>query len=134
MAKPTPLPLTASRVHQIFPVLSSIQMQRLVAHGDARSVSAGEVLVEPGAREAPVFVVVSGELEAVRPSFGQETLIRVFGPGQFTGEINTLSGRRAIARIRARQGGEIVEVARDKVLALVQTDEQLSEILMRAFI
>ena len=79
MAEPTPLPLTASRVDQIFPVLSSIQMQRLVAHGDARSVRAGEVLVEPGAREAPIFVVVSGELEAVRPSFSQETLIRVFG-------------------------------------------------------
>lgn len=91
-------------------------------------------MVEPGARDVPVFVVVSGELEAVRPSFGQETLIRVFGPGQFTGEINTLSGRRAIARIRARQDGEIVEIARDKVLALVQADEQLSEILMRAFI
>jgi thioredoxin reductase (NADPH) len=70
----------------------------------------------------------------VRPSFGQETLIRTFGPGQFTGELNTLSGRRAIARIRARQDGEIVEIARDKVLALVQADEQLSEILMRAFI
>jgi thioredoxin reductase (NADPH) len=134
MAEPTPIPLTASRSEQIFPFLSSTQMQRLVAHGDARSVRAGEVLVEPGAREIPIFVVISGELEAVRPSFGQETLIRTFGPGQFTGELNTLSGRRAIARIRARQDGEIVEIARDKVLALVQADEQLSEILMRAFI
>jgi thioredoxin reductase (NADPH) len=86
------------------------------------------------AAKYPFFVVISGELEAVRPSFGQETLIRTFGPGQFTGELNTLSGRRAIARIRARQDGEIVEIARDKVLALVQADEQLSEILMRAFI
>jgi thioredoxin reductase (NADPH) len=134
MAEPTPIPLTASRADQIFPVLNSIQMQRLVAHGHSRSVRVGDVLVEPGARDIPVFVVVSGELEAVRPSFGQETLIRVFGPGQFTGEINNISGRRAIARIRARQDGEIVEVARDKILALVQADEQLSEILMRAFI
>jgi thioredoxin reductase (NADPH) len=134
MAEPTPIPLTASRTEQIFPILSSTQIQRLVAHGHARSVHAGDVLVEPGDREIPIFVVISGELEAVSPSFGQETLIRIFGLGQFTGELNTLSGRRAIARIRARQDGDVVEIARDNVLALVQADEELSEILMRAFI
>jgi thioredoxin reductase (NADPH) len=134
MAEFTPLPLTASRAEQIFPTLSSTQMQRLVSHGRARSVRAGEVLVNPGDRDVPLFVVVSGNLEAVRPSFGQETLIRIFGPGQFTGEINMLSGRRAIALLRMRQDGEIVEIPRDNVLALVQADEELSEILMRAFI
>jgi thioredoxin reductase (NADPH) len=109
-------------------------MERLAAHGHTRSAHAGEVLVESGEREIPIFVVISGELEAVRPSFNQETLIRIFGPGQFTGELSTLSGRRAIARIRARQEAEIVEIARDSVLALVQSDAELSEILMRAFI
>jgi thioredoxin reductase (NADPH) len=134
MTDPTPIPLTASRTEQIFPILNSTQAQRLVAQGHARSVHAGDVLVEPGDPEVPIFVVISGELEAVRPSFVRETLITTFGPGQFTGEVNTLSGRRAIARIRARQDGEIVEIARGKVLALVQTDAELSEILMRAFI
>jgi thioredoxin reductase (NADPH) len=134
MTQPTPIPLTASRAEQIFPILSSTQIQRLVAHGRARSVHAGDVLVEPGTREIPIFVCISGELEAVRPSFTQETLIRTFGPGQFTGELNTLSGRRAMVRIRVRQDAEIVEVPRDNVLSLVQADAELSEILMRAFI
>ena len=134
MADPTPLPLTASRAEQIFPILRSTQIQRLLAHGHARSMHAGDVLVEPGDREVPIFVVMSGELAAVRPSFGQETLIKIFGPGQFTGELNTLSGRRAIARIQAWKDGEIVEIPRDNVLSLVQADAELSEILMRAFI
>lgn len=95
---------------------------------------AGDVLVEPGDREIPIFVVISGELEAVTPSVGQETLIRIFGPGEFTGELNTLSGRLAMARIRARRDGDVVEVARSMVLALVQADAELSEILLRAFI
>ncbi len=134
MPELTPMPLTASRAEQIFPILTSTQIQRLVAHGRVRSVHAGDVLVEPGDREIPIFVVLSGELEALRSSFGEETLLRTFGPGQFTGELNTLSGRLAIALIRARQDGEIVEIARDNVLALVQADAELSEILMRAFI
>ena len=134
MVEPTPIPLTASRVEQIFPILSAAQIKRLVAHGYARSVHAGDILITPGDREIPIYVVISGVLEAVRPSFGQDTLIRAFGPGQFTGELNTLSGRGAIAMIRAQQDGEIIEIARDKVLVMVQADAELSEILMRAFI
>lgn len=134
MVDPTPIPLTTSRAEQIFPILSPSQIHRIVAHGHVRSVRAGDLLVRPGDREIPIFVVISGELEAVRPAFGQETLIRAFGPGQFTGELNLLSGRRAMAMIRAQQDGEIAEIARDNVLALVQADAELSEILMRAFI
>lgn len=129
-----PIPLTASRAEQIFPTLTAAQLQRLAAHGRARSARTGEVLVELGDKDIPVFVVISGELEIVRPSFTQETLIRIVGPGNFTGEINTLSGRRAFVRLRARQDSEVIQIPRDGLLTLVQTDAELSEIVMRAFI
>ena len=81
-----------------------------------------------------IFVVISGELEAVRPTGTIETHLLIVRAVQFTGEINILSGRSAMARIRARQDGEIVQLARESFLTLVQTDAELSEILMRAFI
>jgi thioredoxin reductase (NADPH) len=130
----TPLPLTSSRAEQIFPVLTPVQISRIAAVGRMRAIRSGEVLVEQGDGTIPFFVVVSGELEAVRPTSATETLITVFRAGQFTGEVNTLSGRRALARLRARQPGEVIELGRENVLALVQTDAELSEILMRAFI
>ena len=69
MAEPnTPLPLTASRSEQIFPTLTSAQIARVAKHGRTRTVRSGEVLVEPGDRAIPFFVVISGELEAVRPN------------------------------------------------------------------
>src|SRR4029077_8533495 len=46
----------------------------------------------------------------------------------------TLSGRRALARLRVRQPGEVIELSRENALSLVQTDAELSEILMRAFV
>ncbi len=135
MAESTaPIPLTSSRVEQIFPALTEAQMRRLITHGTPRSVRAGEVLVEVGDGEIPIFVVLSGELEILRPSLTQETLIRVIGPGRFTGEINTLTGRRSFARVRARQDSEVIQIAREKLVELVQTDAELSEIVMRAFI
>ncbi|MGC2467523.1 MAG: cyclic nucleotide-binding domain-containing protein, partial [Candidatus Acidiferrum sp.] len=91
-------------------------------------------MLEQGDKNIPIFVVISGELETVRPSGAHETLIARVPPGQFTGEVNTLSGRRALNRIRARVASEVIEVSRENVLALVQTDGELSQILMRAFI
>ncbi len=130
----TPLPLSRSRTEQIFPVLTAAQISRIAAIGRMRAIQSGEVLVEQGDGAIPIFVVVSGELEAVLPTSTTETLITVFRAGQFTGEVNTLSGRRALARLRALQPGEMIELSRENVLALVQTDAELSEILMRAFI
>ena len=45
-----------------------------------------------------------------------------------------LTGRRSLVRARAAESGEVVELPRAHVLTLVQTDAELSEILMRAFI
>jgi thioredoxin reductase (NADPH) len=91
---PRGLPLTSSRVEQIFPKLTPAQIRRIAAHGHMRAIQRGEVLYDQGDSAVPFFVVVSGELEVVRPSGAVETLVTVHGPGQLTGEVGTLSGRR----------------------------------------
>jgi thioredoxin reductase (NADPH) len=90
--------------------------------------------VRAGARNASFFVVVSGSLEIVRLSDGSETIVVVHKPGQISGELNLLSGRRAVFSIRAGEAGEVIELDHDQLLAIVQTDADLSEILMRAFL
>jgi thioredoxin reductase (NADPH) len=128
------LPLTSSRVEQIFPILTPTQINRIAVHGHMRAIQPGEVLVEQGDSVVPFFVVVSGELEIVRPSCAGETLVTIHGPGQFTGEVNMLSGRRALARMRATKPGKVIELDRQHTMALIQTDAELGEILTRAFI
>jgi thioredoxin reductase (NADPH) len=127
-----PPPLTAG-LDRLFPTLTSAQIARIAAHGDTRQVQRGEVLVEAG--ENPrFFVVTAGNIEMVRPARGTEEVVAICGPGQFTGEINMLSGRRGFVRIRASTSGEVIAVERERLLALVQADSELSDILMRAFI
>src|SRR6058998_933336 len=128
------LPLTSSRTEKIFPVLTPAQINRIEAHGHIRAVQSGELLVEQGDINIPFFVVITGELEIVRPFGAQETLVTVHGPGQFTGEVNTLSGRRSFFRVRVTKPGKVIELNHQQMLGLVQTDGELSDILMRAFI
>jgi thioredoxin reductase (NADPH) len=128
------LPITSSSIEKIFPKLTPAQVSRIAARGHIREVEGGEVLYEQGHSAAPFFVVVSGELEVVRPSVPVETLVTVFESGQFTGEVGTLSGRRSLLRVRATKPGKVIELDRQQMLALVQTDAELGQILMRAFI
>ena len=130
-----PLDSTApSRLERLFPTLTSAQMARVAARGRRRPIARGDVLVDVGDQNVPFFVVVSGEIQALRPSGATETLIVAHGPGQFSGEAIMITGRRAMGRLRASEGGEVIELTRQQLLALIQTDAELSEILMRAFI
>jgi thioredoxin reductase (NADPH) len=117
-----------------FPTLTAPQLSRLAAHGRRRQTERGEVLIDAGDRGVPVFVVVSGELHAVRLTGAGETPLARHRPGQFSGESNMISGRRALARLRVAEPGEVIELDHDQILAVIQTDAELSQILMGAFI
>ena len=119
---------------EMFPTLTAGQISRIAAHGHARRVEQGEVLVEAGKPLTRIFVVTAGQIEVVRASDVNEETVAVFRPGMFTGEVAILSGRRGLAQIRATQSGEVIEIDREQLLSLVQTDSGLSDILMRAFI
>jgi len=125
---------SGQRAEHIYPTLTPAQLARIAAHGRRRQVERGEVLVEAGEQTARLFVVAAGRIDIFRRSERGEELVVSFGPGMFTGEVTMLSGRRGLAQIRAGAAGEVIEVGRDDLLALIQTDGELSEILMRAFI
>jgi len=129
----TDIPLAAS-LDKVFPILSAAQIQRVAVHGTTRAVTAGDVLYEQGSANVPFFVLLSAELEADRPTELGRRLIELRGRGQFTGEINALSGRRSLLRISVTKSGEVIEVDRQALRALIQADAEIGEILVSAFL
>ncbi len=118
----------------MFPRLTEEQIERVANLGTRRKVAAGDVVFEVGDRDTAFFVVLAGELEILRPLVSGEERVVLHGRGEFTGEINMLSGRRALVRGRMARDGELIVVDREHLRLLVQRDAELSEILMRAFI
>lgn len=117
-----------------FPALKWAEIERLAAQGCIRQIQPGEVLVEAAEKDAPFFVIKTGQVEVVQPSGTTEKSVALFLPGQFTGEMSILSGRRSLVRVRAKEAGEVIEIDREHLLELVQNDSELSDIFMRAFI
>src|ERR1043165_5224511 len=119
---------------QTFPVLTDAQIARIAVKGRRRAFQRGDVLVKEGQLHFPLIVVTDGELPVNRSSCDGEELVTTHRPGQFSGELNLLTGRRGLVTLRAATAGEVIELERDELLGLVQTDAELSEIFMRAFI
>lgn len=126
--------IASARGDQAFPTLTDSQIQRVAAYGRSRRIEKGEVLVKAGAKHGAFFVVVSGRLDVVQLADGLEQILVSHKPGQLSGEIALLSGRRAVFTIRAGESGEVIQVEHDHLMNLVQRDADLSEILMRAFL
>ena len=118
----------------MFPTLSDAQIARIASHGATRRITRGEVLIEGGQTDVPFFVLKAGEIEVIRPSGLGDLLVAVLSPAQFTGDVSMILGRPAQMRVRVSSSGEVVQLTRDQMHALIQTDAEMSEVLMRALI
>ncbi|WP_239492673.1 FAD-dependent oxidoreductase [Luteitalea sp. TBR-22] len=119
---------------RIFPTLTPAQVARIAAHGHRRPIAAGQRLVEVGQAHVPFYVVLTGAVQILRSSGSAETLIVTHRPGAFLGEASMIAGRRSLVRALVSEPGEVLEVEREQLLRLVQTDAELGDIVMRAFI
>jgi thioredoxin reductase (NADPH) len=128
------LPSSSARVSLMFPTLEDRLVARIAAHGATRPVHAGDVLIEAGQPDPHFFVMRSGKAEVVRPSNLGDTRVAVHAAGAFTGEANMILGRRSIMRTTVTEPGEVIELTRDQLLSLIQTDTDVADVVMRAFI
>jgi thioredoxin reductase (NADPH) len=123
----------AGRSAQMFPHLTPAQIARLSAHGRKVPIHKDQILAEPGDR-LPMYVVLSGSIEIIQPTLSGETLLVVHTQGSFSGDVGTLRGISAVVRMRVREAGEVLAIDEAHLRAIFQTDPELSELFMRAYI
>jgi thioredoxin reductase (NADPH) len=119
---------------QMFPDLTTAQIDRIRPGSKLRRVEPGEILFRPGDTEVPFFVVLSGSMEIVQPDLTGERLVTTHGAGEFTGELSMISGQRYLVLGRVTEVGELLELSSEGLRSLIARDAELSEIIMRAFI
>ena len=132
--------LLQQRREQMFPKLTPAQLARLEAHCARRETTAGEILLSAGDIPRGLFIVTAGSVEVLMPTSDVHTetcayaLLNVLTTGDFSGEMSTLRGTRALVRLRVSEPGAVLQVGLDELRRVVQYDAELSELMMRAFI
>src|SRR5260370_17370862 len=108
-----------------FPRLSRAQIDALRPWGRVRPIAPGDVLLQEGDRGFSFCVVLDGGVEIVEKSRGTSREVTVHEPGEFTGDVDTLSGRASLVTGRATAPGEVLELT---AAALRQAVDALPEI------
>lgn len=126
--------LLETRREQMFPRLTPAQLARIEAHATRLDVASEQVLLGPGERSSRLYVVLSGSLELQLPARDGIHPLFLLHAGHFSGEMSSLRGSAGFVRIRVREPGTVLALEVGELRALVQTDAELSELLMRAFI
>jgi thioredoxin reductase (NADPH) len=124
-----------ARAHQIYPVLTGAEIQRLVRFGEWRNWRAGE-LVFAACRTSPgLAIILNGGIACSRvDGLGNRVAVTEFGPGQFSGEVAQLSGRPPLIDGHAAGDLEALVIAPESLRALVIAEAELGERIMRALI
>jgi thioredoxin reductase (NADPH) len=116
-----------------FPRLNDAQRARLLAVGELRKVVPGEVLFKDGDDSYDFFVVESGAVAIVRGLGDENHVIAVHGQHRFLGELNLLTGGRVYLSGVVRDAGEVIQVPVANLRRLVADDEELSNLILRAY-
>jgi thioredoxin reductase (NADPH) len=127
------MPETSEQLEAMFPALTDAQIGRLSAFGKQRHFDAREIVFDLGDASRGVFVVLEGSIEVFNVVKDREDSMHVLHRGEFTGEVNQLSGRRSLVRCRAREASNLLEIARADLRRVMQNDAELGEVLLRAF-
>jgi thioredoxin reductase (NADPH) len=141
----------ASRFHQMFPVLSGTEIDRVRRFGEPRRFPAGELLFQAGETVPGMYVILSGRVAIVpRDGLGQAVPVAAFAqligapveemtevvPGEVIAEIGQLSGRPDLSVFDARAVGDVeaIIVPPEALRTLLVTEAELGERILRALI
>lgn len=124
-----------AREQQTFPVLSTDQVNRMSTYGVVESIPKGTWLFERGQRGVDFFLVVEGSVEIVdKTPEGKDTVITIHARHQFTGELDLFNQRKILVGGRTGRDSRIVRLSRPQFQRMASTEQDIGEIIMRAFI
>jgi thioredoxin reductase (NADPH) len=117
-----------------FPTLGSEDLAALTARGHPRDVRAGEYLFKAGDRDFCFYVVLEGSIEILEQSDDEPRTVAVHQPGQFTGDVDMLTGRAAVVNARVAQDGRVVELSAAELRRAVDELPDIGETIVKAFL
>jgi thioredoxin reductase (NADPH) len=123
-----------NKVSEAQPVLNATSLDRLMKHGSIRDAAEGEVLVRHGDPMDELLVVLEGSIGVELTNRNGTELLLTHGPGEFFGDVHSLSGRPSLVQGRMLHAGRTLNIHRSELRTLMQNDTDLGELFMRAFI
>ncbi len=118
------------------PVFTDAQWERLLGYGTEQAVAPGTWLFRAGEASCDMLVVERGAIDIVRArtADGPEAVVAHYGPGQFSGELNLLTGQATYLDARAAEASTIHRINPSDFRRLMDGEPDLSDLVLRALV
>ncbi|MFQ6148731.1 FAD-dependent oxidoreductase [Streptomyces seoulensis] len=118
------------------PRLDAAQFARAAGYGTPEQVRAGQVLFHIGDDSTELVLCETATLQAQcsPPGDPNERPFMTQGPGQFSGELNLLTGQRRGVTVRVVASGTIHRISQDAFRRLMARETELSDLFLRALL
>src|SRR3989454_5853588 len=115
-----------------FPQLSTAELAVLKPLATAHDYRDGETIFRAGQADMDLYVVESGQIDILNPTDGNRLIVS-HHPGQFSGDIDMLTGRPVIVTAVARGKSRVWRVPCGHLRSLLNRVPSLGEKLIVAF-
>jgi thioredoxin reductase (NADPH) len=123
-----------SRDPVAFPVLGAAQLAEISAYGSEMPTTAGQLLFEVGDASNDLFVFLEGHAEIVPVDTPDAPVIASYGPGDFAGELNLLTGQRRYVNCRVTVPGRVLVIAQSEFRRLMSERPTLAGTIFNALL
>jgi signal transduction histidine kinase len=123
-------PPEQTRAEQEDQRLTAGQVEALVGYGTERRLGEGEILFDEKGVVDSFFVVVEGEVGISRLDGAEETRLLIHGPGEFTGGLAVLTGRRSIHRARAFSPTRVLEIGSEAFRRVAVEQPEVADVFI----
>jgi len=119
---------------EAFPRLSDDLIAPLDEAGTRRPIAAGEILFDVGDRDSSFYAVLSGRV-AIVDAYGtkKENVLGVHTEHRFVGELSLVTGQPSYTTAVVREDGEVIELSREQLQAVVSANQLLGDVILTAF-
>jgi thioredoxin reductase (NADPH) len=131
-----PSVLDHPRYQQMFPILAEAEIDRLRRFGSVTRHARGEFLYQAGKLSPGMFVLLSGKVRIDgRDGLGHERTVHTYWRrGEFTSDVTQLANKPAVVDAHVIEDVEALLVRPDQLSAMMVSEADLGEKIMRALI
>src|ERR1700733_6153298 len=123
------------RNEQMFPKLTSNEIDRLHGFGEGGHYAPGQALFVTGSVAPGMYVLINGAVRVTRRDpLGHSAPVAEQGPGDFVAEVGQLSGQPAFVDVHAIDDVEALLIPPENLRALMIEEPALGERIMQALI
>ncbi len=116
-----------------FPVLDPALMQSVAQLGKLVRFSANDKLISQGSKDYPFYIIKSGEVRIVEIVGDVEHPITKHQAGQFTGDVDMLTGRSSVISALANDAVEAYQLCAVRLRQLLNECPLFGDLLLEAF-